>query len=113
MGRYRPSTAAMLDAKGANVSEEISALTACPRLVATALNFVSSLLIFAAVFYIRKATNNVRRATRANERWSQTNAEWTERLRAASADRSPEGGDATEIAAPFTSGAVPKADAQN
>lgn len=30
----------------------------------------------------------------------------------ASADTRPKGGDATEIAAPFTSGAVPKADAQ-
>lgn len=33
-------------------------------------------------------------------------------LRPASADTRPQGGDATEIAAPFTSGAVPKADAQ-
>lgn len=46
-------------------------------------------------------------------------AGWAEAIAAegdrphASADTRPEGGDGTEIAAPFTSGAVPEADAQS
>jgi hypothetical protein len=46
------------------------------------------------------------------ESWNSVVA-FVERQRLASADTRPEGGDSTKIEAPFTSGAVPKADAQN